>query len=180
MKLLNLKRLIGATVATAISASLLAVASPQIASAADDTGNSASTVAIGEPATVTADQLPPRDDPQAVVAYLAELSALRSTGVTGAAANICINSVSLEAVSLGTIVHVYKKSSASEVICNRVAQSVYDNEYKPLVASQYEGNKYRDQLVCHIGFAWGKTPWNLDSWRPDVGYPATVAASCNP
>ncbi|MGO2752122.1 MAG: DUF2599 domain-containing protein [Pseudoclavibacter sp.] len=53
--------------------------------------------------------------------------------------------------------------------------------YNSLVPSAYRGTKYHDQLVCHWGNAgYFKVPWNLDSWRPNVGYPATVAAACNP
>jgi len=25
-----------------------------------------------------------------------------------------------------------------------------------------------------------KTPWNIEPWRPDVSYAATVAKACNP
>ncbi|PZE59758.1 hypothetical protein DEJ24_07555 [Curtobacterium sp. MCPF17_001] len=50
-----------------------------------------------------------------------------------------------------------------------------------LVSATYEGRKYRDQLVCHWANAGHmKVPWNLDAWRPDVGYTRTVAAGCNP
>ena len=38
----------------------------------------------------------------------------------------------------------------------------------------------RDQLVCHVHFAPGKTAWFLEPARPAVGYAATVAAGCNP
>ncbi len=38
----------------------------------------------------------------------------------------------------------------------------------------------RDQLVCHVHFARGKTAWFLEPARPAVGYAATVAAGCNP
>ena len=38
----------------------------------------------------------------------------------------------------------------------------------------------RDQYICHQQFAFFKDRWNLDEWRPDVSYPATVAAGCNP
>lgn len=42
-------------------------------------------------------------------------------------------------------------------------------------------NKMQDQLYCHIdGFAFFKSSWNLDTWRPDVSYAATLAAGCNP
>ncbi|WP_378742417.1 DUF2599 domain-containing protein [Nocardia brasiliensis] len=42
----------------------------------------------------------------------------------------------------------------------------------------------RDQFVCH--WAWArlvqpdKPSWNLEPWRPAVGYQATVEARCNP
>lgn len=55
------------------------------------------------------------------------------------------------------------------------------NAYNALVPSTYEATKYHDQLVYHWANAgYAKVPWNLDSWRPDVGYAATVAALCNP
>lgn len=42
----------------------------------------------------------------------------------------------------------------------------------------------RDQFRCHWEWARlvapGKPSWNLEPWRPDVGYPATVEATCNP
>jgi hypothetical protein len=38
----------------------------------------------------------------------------------------------------------------------------------------------RDQLICHVQIACFKDRFNLDEWRPDVSYPATVAALCNP
>ncbi|TQM33316.1 DUF2599 domain-containing protein [Nocardia bhagyanarayanae] len=42
----------------------------------------------------------------------------------------------------------------------------------------------RDQFVCHWDWARlvqpNKPSWNLEPWRPAVGYPATVQASCNP
>lgn len=42
----------------------------------------------------------------------------------------------------------------------------------------------RDQFLCH--WVWArlvqpnKPSWNLEPWRPDVGYQATVDAHCNP
>jgi hypothetical protein len=41
-------------------------------------------------------------------------------------------------------------------------------------------NGMRDQLICHWQFAFYKSTYNLDEWRPDVGYPQTVNSSCNP
>lgn len=37
-----------------------------------------------------------------------------------------------------------------------------------------------NQLKCHAVFAPTKPHWNLEAWRPDVGYTATVEAFCNP
>ncbi len=42
----------------------------------------------------------------------------------------------------------------------------------------------RDQFNCHWDFARivdpHKTSWDLEAWRPDVGYASVVAAQCNP
>ncbi|MEU4344648.1 DUF2599 domain-containing protein [Nocardia sp. NPDC023852] len=42
----------------------------------------------------------------------------------------------------------------------------------------------RDQLICHWDWARlvqpNKPSWNLEPWRPAVGYSATVDARCNP
>lgn len=42
----------------------------------------------------------------------------------------------------------------------------------------------RDQFICHQQIvairAPNKPSWNLDEWRPNVSYAATVAAQCNP
>lgn len=38
----------------------------------------------------------------------------------------------------------------------------------------------KDQYICHQQFAFFKSEWNLDEWRPDVSYARTVAAKCNP
>lgn len=41
-----------------------------------------------------------------------------------------------------------------------------------------------DQFLCHWNYARvvepDKPSWNLEPWRPAVGYNATVAALCNP
>jgi hypothetical protein len=41
-----------------------------------------------------------------------------------------------------------------------------------------------DQFLCHWNFARlidpHKTSWDLEPWRPAVGYAATVAAGCDP
>lgn len=38
----------------------------------------------------------------------------------------------------------------------------------------------KDQFMCHSYFAKSKNPWNLEPWRPNVGYAQTVSSGCNP
>ena len=38
----------------------------------------------------------------------------------------------------------------------------------------------KDQLLCHAFGAPNKAKWNLEPWRPAVGYYPTLAAGCNP
>lgn len=42
--------------------------------------------------------------------------------------------------------------------------------------------KFYDQLICHpaSGIARVKGTWNIDSWRPDVGWWRTILTGCNP
>jgi hypothetical protein len=37
-----------------------------------------------------------------------------------------------------------------------------------------------NQLTCHLYIAREKPEWNLEPWRPYVGYSKTVATGCNP
>ncbi|MFT4127546.1 MAG: DUF2599 domain-containing protein [Gordonia sp. (in: high G+C Gram-positive bacteria)] len=86
-----------------------------------------------------------------------------------------ISKVTIKTVTQGKTVAVYP--------VNSWAITAFDNywaEYKLYVSSTYEGNKYKNQLRCHWDFAPFKSPWNLDSWRPDVSYWDTVLAGCNP
>lgn len=84
----------------------------------------------------------------------------------------------IDSAAATTIVSV---TPAPNINWNRMTRSSGIPPYDALVPSTYEANKYHDQLVCHwVNAGYAKTPWNLDSWRPDVGYAATVAALCNP
>jgi Protein of unknown function (DUF2599) len=50
----------------------------------------------------------------------------------------------------------------------------------PLTLSAAMHHSLLDQLRCHAAFAAQKPTWDLESWRPDVGYTKTVLAACNP
>ncbi|PQZ48523.1 hypothetical protein CQ040_20190 [Microbacterium sp. MYb54] len=88
-----------------------------------------------------------------------------------------IKSIGLVGDPRGTIVSVMPKTTYPGL--GRSFDDYYV-EYKLWVNATYTGQKYRDQLVCHVANAPTKTPWNLDSWRPNVGYNLTVLALCNP
>jgi hypothetical protein len=61
-----------------------------------------------------------------------------------------------------------------------------DQAWSEILAAAPDANTpgMHDQFECHWVFARivdpTKTSWNLEPWRPDVGYQATVAARCNP
>lgn len=38
----------------------------------------------------------------------------------------------------------------------------------------------QEQYQCHVNFAATKNPWNLEPWRPAVGYMETTKKECNP
>lgn len=47
--------------------------------------------------------------------------------------------------------------------------------------SRYWKNTHglRHQLICHLVIARDKPQWNLEPWRPDVGYEKTLEGGCN-
>ncbi|MFD6093544.1 DUF2599 domain-containing protein [Oerskovia sp. NPDC060338] len=57
-----------------------------------------------------------------------------------------------------------------------------ETAWAQLVAGEPEADSstMRDQFDCHALGATDKKTWNLEPWRPDVGFLATVAARCNP
>ena len=49
--------------------------------------------------------------------------------------------------------------------------------------SGFDRNNIKDQYLCHFDarlVTAFRSTWNLESWRPNVGYWATVRAGCNP
>lgn len=49
-----------------------------------------------------------------------------------------------------------------------------------LLGEEATSTSMRDQLLCHLLGAPDKETWNLEPWRPDVGFLGVVAAECNP
>lgn len=51
---------------------------------------------------------------------------------------------------------------------------------QPLGIHRNHGGLF-DQFLCHHQFsAFAGNTWNIEDWRPDVSYPGTVLAQCNP
>lgn len=68
-----------------------------------------------------------------------------------------------------------------------VPGSVADTSWAQVVdkfssdSNWYNEQGLYEQYRCHLVFAWPvKTEWNIEPWRPCVGYTATVDAECNP
>jgi hypothetical protein len=69
---------------------------------------------------------------------------------------------------------------AAAHVASTLAQSLRAAEPTPLHLTREVRGSLSDQLRCHAVFAQGKPLWNLEAWRPDVGYAATVLHACNP
>lgn len=79
--------------------------------------------------------------------------------------------------SRGTIIRVYAAPLNFSTYSNT---TIWEN-YKSIVPWTYETTTMYDQLICHVrNIGRAKQPWNLEPWRPNVGYAAVVVAGCNP
>jgi hypothetical protein len=69
------------------------------------------------------------------------------------------------------------------VVADMYEEMVGDYSYQTYVASWQE-DRIADQFACHafnpIVQLLQKYPWNLEPWRPDVGFAQTVVDRCNP
>lgn len=94
-----------------------------------------------------------------------------------------------EYISTGQWIYRYQEWSLELVptACGREI-SAADTPYMFYeIAKKYAGSPYWtntrgmiNQLTCHLAIARKKVQWDLDPWRPYVGYAATVVAGCNP
>ena len=92
-------------------------------------------------------------------------------------------SVDVENTPQGERVHVHHKGGRNypnnAATTDKLHNEMWD-EYKRKTPAHLHGQNMHDQLSCHVSNAGFKDPWNLESWRPDVGYNKTVLARCNP
>ncbi|WP_367616714.1 DUF2599 domain-containing protein [Pseudomonas farris] len=63
----------------------------------------------------------------------------------------------------------------------RKGPRLWDELTRDYSNSRYWKNTHgmRHQLICHLAIARDKPQWNLEPWRPDVGYAKTLEAGCN-
>ncbi|MEO9221801.1 MAG: DUF2599 domain-containing protein [Mycobacteriaceae bacterium] len=84
--------------------------------------------------------------------------------------------------SKGRALHVYP-SDAGRTANGAPARATAWQEVVR-ASSQADTPSLHDQFNCHWDFARiidpHKSSWDLEAWRPNVGYPAVVAAQCNP
>ncbi|HEX3825244.1 MAG TPA: DUF2599 domain-containing protein [Mycobacteriales bacterium] len=74
----------------------------------------------------------------------------------------------------------YGRAHAATVPEVALRQAVKAAAPTPLSLSPRIRHSLLSQLRCHAVFATHKPSWNVETWRPDVGYLKTVLAACNP
>jgi hypothetical protein len=64
-------------------------------------------------------------------------------------------------------------------VANRTAS--YNKLYQTYSGSKWPSNdSMKHQYICHYEWAPNEYEWNIENWRPDVGYASTVLNACNP
>lgn len=74
----------------------------------------------------------------------------------------------------------YGRLHAAGQVSGALTQALRRASPAPLRVSKAIRGSLDNQLRCHAVFAALKPRWDLETWRPNVGYAATVAALCNP
>lgn len=72
------------------------------------------------------------------------------------------------------------RNHAWQAVGQALSQALGAARPTPVRLSGAVRSSLREQLRCHAVFAPRKPTWDLEAWRPDVGYAATVRARCNP
>ncbi len=75
---------------------------------------------------------------------------------------------------------IYGRNYAPEAPATALAEALAAARPTPLHLTAVMRHSLLNQLRCHADFAPRKPLWDLEAWRPDVGYFRTVAAYCNP
>jgi len=72
------------------------------------------------------------------------------------------------------------REDANHEVGPALAQALKLGRPMPLTLTPAARQSLDNQLRCHADFAPDKPFWDLESWRPNVGFSATVLALCNP
>jgi hypothetical protein len=75
---------------------------------------------------------------------------------------------------------IYGRNYAPEAVKTALAEALRAARPTPLKLTPTIRGSLYNQLRCHADFAPRKPLWDLEAWRPDIGYYRTVAALCNP
>ena len=93
-----------------------------------------------------------------------------------------IDHVRWTANSKGRALHVYPTEAGRTANGAPARATAWQEVVR--ASPQADTPSLHDQFNCHWDFARiidpRKTSWDLEAWRPDVGYGAVVAAQCNP
>jgi hypothetical protein len=74
---------------------------------------------------------------------------------------------------------IYGRNHSPEAVRETLAEAL-QLAPPPLHLTHTMRRSLYNQLACHADFAPRKPLWDLESWRPNVGYYRTVEALCNP
>jgi hypothetical protein len=74
----------------------------------------------------------------------------------------------------------YGRQHAASSPSLALSQAVRAARPTPLRLTKSIHESLLNQLRCHAEFVPNKPTWDLESWRPNVGYTKTVEAECNP
>jgi hypothetical protein len=72
------------------------------------------------------------------------------------------------------------RRSADQAPARALAEALTAARPTPLTVTPSVRRSLTNQLRCHADFAPRKPTWDLETWRPDVGYVQTVLDLCNP
>jgi hypothetical protein len=75
---------------------------------------------------------------------------------------------------------IYGRNYAPDAPAQALAEAITLAAPTPLRLTRSVHRSLLNQLRCHADFAPRKPLWDLEAWRPDVGYFTTVEALCNP
>jgi hypothetical protein len=75
----------------------------------------------------------------------------------------------------------WMKSQVSDYFIARAAWEELLAKYQRSLGIHRNHGGLFDQFLCHHQLAlFAGNTWNIEAWRPDVSYPATLLAGCNP